>query len=99
MDPQEVVLPVNGEVGQEDEKPRSLKNLEEYAHMLEMKLTMKSTLLDEAVHLQQGLSSRLTVLEHGLTWKDAELQAMSRQSDEACKSALIWQQCAERLEE
>lgn len=67
--------------------------------MLEMKLTQKSVLLDEAMQLQEGLGVRLSVLEHGLSWKDAQLQEISRQNDEACRSAASWQQRAERLEE
>lgn len=88
---------VSPEAGQRAED--QARRLEEYAHGLEMKLTMKSGLLDEAIRLQQDLGARLAVLEEGLTWKDAQLQETSQQNDEAWRSAAAWQHRAERLEE
>lgn len=74
-------------------------SLEEYARVLEMKLTMKSGLLDEAVRLHRSLEVRLAALEDGLSWKDVQLEALVRQSEAACHGAAMWQERAERLEE
>mmetsp|Transcript_105256 Transcript_105256/g.202165 ORF Transcript_105256/g.202165 Transcript_105256/m.202165 type:complete len:513 (-) Transcript_105256:118-1656(-) len=75
------------------------KNLEEYAHNLEMKLTMKSGLLEEAVQFHQSLENRLAMLEQGLSWKDAQLEEIVRQNEEACHRSAAWQRRAEHLEE
>lgn len=74
-------------------------NLEDYAHNLEMKLTMKSALLEEAVQFHQSLENRLAMLEQGLSWKDAQLEEIVRQNEEACHRSAAWQRRAEHLEE
>lgn len=75
------------------------ENLEEYAHGLEKKLLLKSNVLDQAVRLHQGLTTRLDVLENGLSWKDAQIEELTRENEDLCKISASWQQRAERLEE
>lgn len=76
-----------------------MTSLEEYAHDLEMKLAMKATLLEEALQLHHGLEIRLSSLESGLSWKDAQIEVLARRIDEACREKAAWRERAERLEE
>jgi len=80
--------------------------IEEYAHALEMKLTMKTTLLEEAARLHHSLEERLVALEEGISWKDEQLSLLERQVEEAWERATelfrdrdAWRERAERLEE
>mmetsp|Transcript_37089 Transcript_37089/g.106556 ORF Transcript_37089/g.106556 Transcript_37089/m.106556 type:complete len:539 (-) Transcript_37089:52-1668(-) len=93
-----------------DAKKVDSSGLEDYVTALETKLALKSALLDEAVRLHQKLETRLFALEEGLAWKDAQLEALSRQSSEAwsranqelsaaCRDREAWRERAGRLEE
>eukprot|EP00927_Polykrikos_kofoidii_P036951 TRINITY_DN31136_c0_g1_i1.p1 TRINITY_DN31136_c0_g1~~TRINITY_DN31136_c0_g1_i1.p1 ORF type:complete len:782 (+),score=140.44 TRINITY_DN31136_c0_g1_i1:80-2347(+) len=73
--------------------------LEEYTHALEVRLTVKTALLDEALSVHQSLNARLAVLEQGLSCKDAALDAVSRKCEEASRASNVWRENAERLEE
>eukprot|EP00401_Gymnodinium_catenatum_P063529 CAMPEP_0117545192 /NCGR_PEP_ID=MMETSP0784-20121206/45968_1 /TAXON_ID=39447 /ORGANISM="" /LENGTH=621 /DNA_ID=CAMNT_0005342031 /DNA_START=77 /DNA_END=1939 /DNA_ORIENTATION=- len=74
-------------------------DVEDYALQLETRLAMKSALLDEALRLHRSLEARLASLEEGLSWKDAQLDAVARQSEEACRDRVVWRERSERLEE
>lgn len=76
-----------------------MTSLEEYAHDLEMKLAMKATLLEEALQLHHGLEMRLSSLESGLSWKDAQIEMLARRIDETHRERAAWRERAERLEE
>lgn len=85
-------------------------SLEEYAEELETQLALKAALLDEVVGLHRSLEARVTSLEEGISWKDAQLEALSRQSTEAwnranqellaaCRDRDAWRERAGQLEE
>jgi len=85
-------------------------SLEVYTSNLETKLALKSALLDEAVRLHQNLEARVLALEEGISWKDAQLEAVARQSNDAwnranqelvstCLDRNGWRERAEQLEE
>lgn len=89
-----------------EEELTGTSRLEEYAHTLEMKLAMKSALLEESTRLHQTLEERLAVLEEGISWKEAQLSMLERHSEEAweragevCRERDCWRERAERLEE
>ncbi|CAE8598612.1 unnamed protein product, partial [Polarella glacialis] len=81
-------------------------DLEDYVHKLEMQLSMKSTMLEEALRLHSSFQARLHALEEGITWKDGQLAVLMQQSAEAWQRAseasrdrTAWRERSERLEE
>eukprot|EP00929_Paragymnodinium_shiwhaense_P034360 TRINITY_DN18713_c0_g1_i1.p1 TRINITY_DN18713_c0_g1~~TRINITY_DN18713_c0_g1_i1.p1 ORF type:complete len:731 (-),score=166.11 TRINITY_DN18713_c0_g1_i1:94-2286(-) len=73
--------------------------LEDYSHALEVKLTMKTALLDEALQRHMNLQARLYALEEGISWKDAQLEAAARQTAATMRSRMEWREQSTRMEE
>lgn len=87
------------EKGQKEKEKEKGRNLEEYAHALEMQLTMKSALLSEALRLHQTLEARLVALEQGVAYKECQLDALKKQHDESTRKGTFWRSRVELLEE
>lgn len=61
-------------------------------------LAVKTKLLNDVLQLHHTLETRFLALEEGLAWKDAQLEELAHQHDEALRSAAAWQQRAVELE-
>jgi len=73
--------------------------LENTNHRLRSELAEKSRLIRDMMQLQATLDARFAALEEGLSWKDGQLEVLSQQHVEACRSRAAWQSRAEQLEE